>query len=83
MNKMAFFPLCAYPAGVLFDIFIQTPSLVMAEFAGCIRCMFMAVMIGGLIPIVAGAVGLYVTRLERRRPVRWSKLAEHLIEVQP
>ena len=39
--------------GALFDIFIQIPSLVMAEFAGCIRCMFIAVMIGGLIAIVA------------------------------
>jgi len=55
----------------------------MAEFAGCIRCMFIAVMIGGLIVIVAGAVGLYVTRLDRRRPARWSKMPEHLIEVQP
>jgi len=68
---------------VLFDIFIQIPSLVMAEFAGCIRCMFIAVMIGGLIVIVTGAVGLYVTRLDRRRPARWSKMPEHLIEVQP
>jgi hypothetical protein len=68
---------------VLFDIFIQIPSLMMAEFAGCIRCMFIAVMIGGLIVIVVGAVGLYVTHLERRRPARWSKLAEHLIEVHP
>jgi hypothetical protein len=68
---------------VLFDIFIQIPSLVIAEFAWCIRCMFIAVMIGGLIVVVAGALGLYVTRLERRRPARWSKLPEHLIEVQP
>ena len=68
---------------MLFDIFIQIPSLVMAEFAWCIRCMFIAVMIGGLIVIVAGAVGLYVKRPERGRPARWSKLAEHLIEVQP
>ena len=68
---------------MLFDIFIQIPSLMMAEFAGCIRCMFIAVMIGGLIVIVAGAVGLYVTRLDRRRPARWSKMPEHLIDVQP
>ena len=46
---------------MLFDIFIQIPSLVMAEFAWCIRCMFIVAMFAGLILIRVGAVGLYVT----------------------
>lgn len=68
---------------MLFEIFIQIPSLVMAELAWCIRCMFIVAMFAGLILVVVGAGGLYVARLERGRPAHWSEVAEHLVEVQP
>jgi len=67
---------------VLLDVFINIPSLVMAEVAWCVRCIFLAATFAGVSVAGLAAIGLYVTRPQRKRPAQ-SDVLERLIEAQP
>ena len=45
-------------AAVLFDIFINIPSLLMTELAWCIRCIFLVLMFAGLVIVGLGTIAL-------------------------
>ena len=67
---------------MLLDVFINIPSLVMAEVAWCARCIFLAAIFAGVGVAGLGAIGLYVTRPQPKRRAQ-SNVVERLIEAQP
>jgi hypothetical protein len=66
---------------VVFDIFIQTPSLIMVEIAWWVRCMIFAAMVAGLIIVALGAIAFCMTRQQSKRLARSSDMTDHPIEI--
>ena len=64
-NKLARYAKRPYVRRML-NLLVNIPSLLMAETAECVRCIFAGICLAGLSGIALGMLGLYLTDGQRR-----------------